>query len=126
MPWMRRRRWSPLADHTQAPLHLTCRLGPADFVRVRRELQPNRSREGLPFIEWVRPRWTHVDRSRRLLATGRCADEVKEPLGRSAASGEGRGDESPQQKKTRTNSLTADSEGGKCTGQGSASIETNA
>ncbi|EAQ90528.1 predicted protein [Chaetomium globosum CBS 148.51] len=46
-------------------------------------------KHGWPFIEWFRPREAHLDRSRRLLATGRYADDP------SSISGPGWEDENP-------------------------------
>ncbi|KAG7293955.1 hypothetical protein NEMBOFW57_004016 [Staphylotrichum longicolle] len=78
MAWARRRRAEKqLTHYTQAPEHVDWPDVPVEEKRTmnlsfsvahRREL-------GLPYISWERPASSRVDPARRLLATGRYADE---------------------------------------------------
>jgi hypothetical protein len=78
MAWVRRRRASKqLAHHTEAPQHLEW----PEWCPTKRA-GPN---VGLPYLEWRRPCPSKVDPDRRLLATGRYADE--EAAGQIAAEG---------------------------------------
>jgi hypothetical protein len=78
MAWVRRRRASKqLAHHTEAPQHLEW----PEWCPNKRP-GPN---VGLPYLEWRRPCPSKVDPDRRLLATGRYADE--EAAGQIAAEG---------------------------------------
>ncbi|AEO66351.1 uncharacterized protein THITE_152152 [Thermothielavioides terrestris NRRL 8126] len=73
MAWVRRRRAAPpLTHYTEAPEHIDW----PDFPPCRRLTVADRHRRGLlPYVEWPRPSSAALDPARRLLATGRYADE---------------------------------------------------
>jgi hypothetical protein len=74
MDWVRKRRaGKPLARYTDAPEHLEWPQLPArDTVALRASKE---RAAGRPVLEWRRPLWSKLDPTRRLLATGRYADE---------------------------------------------------
>ena len=73
MAWVRRRRASKqLAYYTEAPQHLEWPECPVGDTSIPGRAGPN---AGLPYLAWRRPCSSKVDPKRRLLATGRYADE---------------------------------------------------
>lgn len=92
MAWVRTRRGhSPLAHHTQATRHIEVPIPPKpprDEVEGGRGanlagvVTPCQSRlaAGRPVLNWQRPPKAKVDKCRRLLATGRYADEKTETV----------------------------------------------
>lgn len=92
MAWVQTRRGhSPLAHHTQAPRYIEVPIPPTP---PRDEMKRNRGANlagvvtrcqsrleaGRPVLTWQRPPKAKVDKSRRLLATGRYADEKIETV----------------------------------------------
>lgn len=77
MRWVRARRERPITVYTDAsePIDWPTEIqDPPPPVRVSYE-RDVAEKLNLPYIEWARPRSAHLDRSRRLLATGKYADE---------------------------------------------------
>jgi hypothetical protein len=76
MAWVRRRRAGKQIGHyTEAPQPIDWPHPPAHRVE-RMEYVVGRQREaGLPYLDWKRPLKAKLDPTRRLLATGRYADE---------------------------------------------------
>lgn len=105
MAWVERRRRAPVpaeaVQFSQAPRHF---VWPKSFAEPplwsshdRSPALPQSSycraaaeQLGLPFVEWERPGEVHVDRTRRLLATGRYAEDEAEGGGEGAEPGNGR------------------------------------
>ncbi|KAH6845549.1 hypothetical protein B0I37DRAFT_447418 [Chaetomium sp. MPI-CAGE-AT-0009] len=75
MRWVKARRERPITVYTEAsePIDWPRRLlnleEPGWYSREEAE------ERGWPYIDWTRPRWAHLDRSRPLLATGKYADD---------------------------------------------------
>ena len=75
MAWVRSRRArEELAHYSEAPEPLDWPDFPAD-ARERGHTVGSRHSEGLPYLDWTRPSSSKLDPTRRLLATGRYADE---------------------------------------------------
>jgi hypothetical protein len=78
MAWIRKRRaGKKLAHYTEAPEHIDWPNLP-ERVRTMGYFYCERRRTGTPYLEWTRPATSKLDPTRRLLATGRCADEDEE------------------------------------------------
>ncbi len=74
MCWVRSRGERPVTPNAQAPDWPTNMTPPPGNHRSNRRAQAEEL--NLPYIEWGRPRSSELDRSRRLLATGKYADEI--------------------------------------------------
>lgn len=75
MVWVRARRASKkLSHYSEAPEPLSWPALPS-HLKHRDGTVGSRRREGRPYLEWRRPASSQIDPSRRLLATGRYADE---------------------------------------------------
>ncbi|KAK3897695.1 hypothetical protein C8A05DRAFT_19581, partial [Staphylotrichum tortipilum] len=75
MVWVRTRRASrKLSHYSEVPEPLSWPNLPS-HVQYHGDNVGSRRREGRPYLEWRRPASSQVDRSQRLLATGRYADE---------------------------------------------------
>ncbi|KAG7285179.1 hypothetical protein NEMBOFW57_009800 [Staphylotrichum longicolle] len=73
MDWVRKRRAGrELAHYTEASKHLE--WPPPPLQRTVHRAAEERA-AGRPILEWQRPLWSKLDPKRRLLATGRYADE---------------------------------------------------
>jgi hypothetical protein len=79
MRWVRARRGRPIRVYTEAssPLDWPAELPGFSTLRLASYTRKEAEQHGLPYIEWIRPRSAHLDRSRRLLATGKYADEAE-------------------------------------------------
>ncbi|KAK4242246.1 hypothetical protein C8A03DRAFT_11518, partial [Achaetomium macrosporum] len=75
MRWVRARRECPITHYTEAPEHVDWPTEMADPPERKKSYDREfAEKHGLPYIEWARPRGAHLDRSRRLLATGKYAN----------------------------------------------------
>ncbi|KAK4150439.1 hypothetical protein C8A00DRAFT_36975 [Chaetomidium leptoderma] len=75
MTWVRQRRaGKQMAHHTEAPEHLDWPDIP-EKTETMGYMACERRVAGLPFLEWQRPSLATLDPTRRILATGRYADE---------------------------------------------------
>lgn len=84
MAWVRKRRAGrQMVHHTEAPQCLNWPNAPFDANRMR-YVTWDESADGLACLDWRRPPASKVDPTRRLLATGKYADEEKGPLVKAA------------------------------------------
>jgi hypothetical protein len=78
MAWVRRRHASAqLTHYTEAPEHIEW-PDLQEVIKGEETMHFNvgfRRKLGLPYLDWKRPSSSHLDPTRRLLATGRYADE---------------------------------------------------
>jgi hypothetical protein len=79
MRWVRARRERPIKVYAEASelLDWPTELPAFEALRLYSYTREEAEQRGLPYIEWIRPRSAHLDRSRRLLATGKYADEAE-------------------------------------------------